>query len=200
MSSTLQASVFMGKNYTDNLHSIKNTGENLTLKRMFEISEQLILEQSDEIFGVSQVSWESSPWKQLSLVNDEEVISLSHAKVYVFSDSVLCLGKGESDPNFNCCLGTTVGMVQRFITIQNTGQNRRRTDGIPVEYFPGSTTLELVREVQKFMSQMGEPEQFTRRIIFMSMFNDIIWRKKDNETECIANSTLVSLFAKRFPA
>ena len=34
----------------------------------------------------------SSPWKQLSLVNDEEVISLSHAKVYVFSDSVLCVG------------------------------------------------------------------------------------------------------------
>ena len=43
-------------------------------------------------FGVSQISWEDSPWKQLSLVNDEEVISLSHAKVCVFSDSVLCLG------------------------------------------------------------------------------------------------------------
>ena len=83
----------MGKNYSDNLHSIKNTWDNLTLKKMFEISEQLILEQSDEIFGVSHISWESSPWKQLSLVNDEEVISLSHAKVYVFSDSVLCLGK-----------------------------------------------------------------------------------------------------------
>ena len=84
MSSTLEASVFMGNNYSDNLHSIKNTGKNLTLKLMFEISEKLILEQSDEIFGVSQISWESSPWKQLSLVNDEEVISLSHAKVYVF--------------------------------------------------------------------------------------------------------------------
>ena len=45
-----EASVFMGKNYSDNLHSIKNTGENLTLKQMFEISEKLILEQSDEIF------------------------------------------------------------------------------------------------------------------------------------------------------
>ena len=53
MSSTVDASVFMGKNYSDNLHSIKNTGENLTLKQMFEISEQLVLEQSDEIFGVS---------------------------------------------------------------------------------------------------------------------------------------------------
>ena len=41
--------------------------------------------------------------------------------------------------------------------------------------FPGFSTLELVREVQKFMSNMGEPEQFQGRIIFMSMFNGIIW-------------------------
>ena len=77
-------------------------------------------------------------------------------------------------------------------------------DGEPMEFewkvFPGSTTLELVREVQKFISNVGESEQFQGRIIFMSMFNDIIWGNKDNETECIVNSTLVSLFAKRFPA
>ena len=38
MSSTLQASVFMVKNYSDNWHSIKNT-EDLTIKQMFDISE-----------------------------------------------------------------------------------------------------------------------------------------------------------------
>ena len=53
MSSTLEASVFMGKNYSENLHSIKNTGNNLTLKQMFNISEKLIVGQSDEIFGVT---------------------------------------------------------------------------------------------------------------------------------------------------
>ena len=31
----------MGKNYSDNLHSIKNTGDNLTLKKMFDISEKV---------------------------------------------------------------------------------------------------------------------------------------------------------------
>ena len=56
---------------------------------MFEISEKLMLEQSDEILGVSQISWGNSLWKQLSLVSNEEVMSLSHAKVFVFSDSVL---------------------------------------------------------------------------------------------------------------
>ena len=66
--------------------------------------------------------------------------------------------------------------------------------------FPGFTTLQLVQEVQKFMNKMSDPEQLQGRIIFMPMFNDIIWRIKDNEKECITNSTLVSLFAKRFPA
>ena len=68
---------------------------------MSEISEKLILEQSDEIFGVSQIRWEDSPWKHSSMVNDEEIISLSHAKVYVFSDSVLCLGKVNQNPTSN---------------------------------------------------------------------------------------------------
>ena len=125
MSSTLGASVFMGNTYSENLHSITNTWESVTLKQMFEISEQLILEQSDEIFGVSQISCESSPWKHLSLVSDEEVISVSHAKVYVFSDSVLCLGKMNQKPISNTVWERKLGWF-----------NRRRTDGTRVEHFP----------------------------------------------------------------
>ena len=63
MSSTLEASVFIGKNYSENLHSVRNTGNNLILKQMFDISEKLIVGQSDEIFGVSQIRWEDSPWR-----------------------------------------------------------------------------------------------------------------------------------------
>ena len=62
MSSTLEASVFMGKNDSDNLHSIKNT-EDLTMKQMFHIAEKLISEQSDEIYGINTMSWEDSSWK-----------------------------------------------------------------------------------------------------------------------------------------
>ena len=109
--------------------------ENLTLNNIFEISEQLIVGQSDEIFGVSPMKWEDSPWKQLSLVNDEEVISLSHAKVYVLSDSVLCLGKVNPKPT-SFCLGRKIELFQKFIRIQNLGHNGRRADGILVEYFP----------------------------------------------------------------
>ena len=76
MSSTLQASIFMGKEYSEILRSIKNTGNNLTMKQMFDISEKLISEQSGEIYGVTPIDWEDSSWKQSSLVGDEEVISL----------------------------------------------------------------------------------------------------------------------------
>ena len=60
MSSTLQASVLMGKNYLENFHSIKNTGNNLTLKQMFDISEKLIVGQSDEIYEVKTINWDDS--------------------------------------------------------------------------------------------------------------------------------------------
>ena len=174
MSSTLEASVFMGENFSDNLHSIKNTGQNLTLKQMFEISEKLILEQSDEIFGVSQISWENLPWKQLSLVNDAEVISLSHAKICVFSHTVFCFGKMNENPQSN-----TV-WEDKLTWFKDSSQYRtlNTIDGEPMEFewniFTGFTTLH-VDKVQEFMNKMSEPEQFQGRIIFMSMFNDIIW-------------------------
>ena len=87
----------MGQNYSF-LNSIKNTGKEITMKHMFDISENLIVGQSDEIFGVNTINWDDSSSKHFSLIGDEEVISLSHAKVYVFSDSVLCLGKMNENP------------------------------------------------------------------------------------------------------
>ena len=55
MSSTLEASAFMKKDYSEKLHSIKNTGSNLTMKQMCDISEKLITEQSDEIYGMNTI-------------------------------------------------------------------------------------------------------------------------------------------------
>ena len=43
MSVTLETAVFMGKNYSDNWNSIKNT-KDLTMKRMFDISSKLVSE------------------------------------------------------------------------------------------------------------------------------------------------------------
>ena len=93
------------------------------MKQMFDISEKLIAGQSDQIYGVTPINWEDPSWKQLSLVGDEEVISLSHAKVYVFSDSVLCLGRMHQNPQSNTVWEGHVDVVQEFITRQNFGHN-----------------------------------------------------------------------------
>ena len=76
-------------------------------------------------------------------------------------------------------------------------------DGEPVEFewniFLGFTTLQLCNKVQEFLSKMSiESEDFTGRIIFMSMFNDISWGSKDNEREDELSAMLVSIYAKRF--
>ena len=143
MSSTLEASIFMGKNYSENFHSIKNTGNNPTMKQMFNLSEKLTVGKSDEIYGVTPTNWEDSSWKQLSLVIDEEVISLSHAKVSVFSDSVLCFGKMHQNPHSNT---VWEGKLSWF---KDSPQYRTldTIDGEPMELewyiFPDFATMQL---------------------------------------------------------
>ena len=45
-----------------------------------------------------------------------------------------------------------------------------------MENIPGFTTWDILEEIQYFVKeQQCEPEHFKDRIIFMSMFNDIIW-------------------------
>ena len=65
---------------------------------MFDISARLVSEH-DEISGVETIGWENHSWTYLSLIGDEQVISLQRTKVYVLSDSVLCLGKIHETPN-----------------------------------------------------------------------------------------------------
>ena len=65
-----------------------------------------------------------SSWKHLSLNGDELVISLSHAKVHVFSDSVLCLGKTHQNPQSNYAWEDSSPHYRALDTI----------DGEPVEF------------------------------------------------------------------
>ena len=67
---------------------------------MFDISAKIVGEQ-DEISNVDTILWEKHSWKYLSLIGDETIINLQRAKVYVFSDSVLCLGRVHQYPMSN---------------------------------------------------------------------------------------------------
>ena len=86
----MNAATLMEKNFMDNENSIKNSTD-LTLKKIFDISEKLVSEQ-EEIDNVDKIYWKNHSWKQLSLIGYETLVNLQRAKVYVVSDSVLCLG------------------------------------------------------------------------------------------------------------
>ena len=193
----MNAATFMGKNFQDNQNSMMNSTD-LTLKKMFDISAKLVAEQ-DEISSLDTIHWEKHSWKYLSLIGDETTNNLQRAKVYVCSDSVLCLGRVHQRPKSNESWKDRTGWI-------TTSQSYRDCDGIngePTEFewniFPGFTTLQLYGKVTDLLSNLGEtPETFTGRILFMSMFNDISCDKKDNEEECLANAKVVSIFARKF--
>ena len=138
-------------------------------------------------------------WRQQSLFGDETVINLQRTKVYIFSDSVLCLGRVHQHPQSNEAWKQRIGW-------NITDKSYRDFDGIngePTEFewniFPGFTTLQLCGKVTDLLSRLQEtPETFTGRILFMSMFNDISCGTKDNAEECLAHAKVVSLYAKRF--
>ena len=197
MAVTMESAVFIGKNFQNNQNSIVNTAD-LTLKQMLDISAKLVAEQ-DEVSGLETIGWEKHSWKYLSLIGDERIINLQRAKVHVFSDSVLCLGRIHQNPESNESWKNRI----KWIT---SSQSYRDFDGIsgePTEFewniFPGFDTLQLYGKVTDLLSRLGEtPENFTGRILFMSMFNDISCGTKDNEEECLAHAKVVSLYAKRF--
>ena len=142
MVATMNAATFMGKNFMDNENSIMNTTD-LTLKIMFDISAKL---------------------KQLSLIGDETVINLQRAKVYVFSDSVSCLGRVHQHPQSNEAWKDKIGWIL-------TDESYRDYDGIngePTEFewniFPGFTTLQLCGKVTDLRSRLGDaPRNFLRK-------------------------------------
>ena len=153
MAVTMNSAVFMEKNFQDNQNSIVNTTD-LTLKKMFDISAKLVAEQ-DEISGLETIGLEKHSWTFMSLIGDERIINLERAKVYVFSDSVLCLGKIHQYPNFHESCKDRIEWI-------TTSQSYRDYDGIsgePTEFewniFPGFDTLQLCDKVKSLLSRLG---------------------------------------------
>ena len=99
MAATMNAATIMGKNFSTIQSVVKNL-EDLTLKQMFDVTTQLVNNQ-DEINSLDKNLWGKNSWGQLSLIGDETVINLQSTKVYVFSDSVLCLGRVLQHPESN---------------------------------------------------------------------------------------------------
>ena len=165
MAATMNAATFMGKNFVEIKNFIMNS-EDLTLKQMFDITARLVGEQ-DEINIFDNIQWGKNSWKQLSLIGDETVINLQRTKVYVFSDSVLCLGKILQRPESNEAWKKRI----QGIMSEKSYRDYDGINGEPTEFewniFPGFTTLQLCGKVNDLLSDLGEtPETFTGRILF----------------------------------
>ena len=99
MATTLNAATFMGKNFST-IQSVVKNHESLTLKQMFDVTAKLVNNQ-EEINCLDKILYGKNSWTHLSLIHDEVVINLQSTVVYVFSDSVLCLGKVLQHPECN---------------------------------------------------------------------------------------------------
>ena len=143
--------------------------------------------------------YQRNTWTQLSLINDPVVTSLQSTKVYVFSDSVLCLGKVLQHPECNEAWKNRVAGVRAERNYSDFEDVKGESTEFEWNIFPGFTSLQLCDRISNLLSSLGQsPETFTGRILFMSMFNDISCDGKDNKEQCLKNADFVKTFAKRF--
>ena len=146
-----------------------------------------------------KIVYQRNTWTQLSLINDPVVISLQSTKVYVFSDSVLCLGKVLQHPECNEAWKNRVAGVRAERNYSDFDDVKGESAEFEWNIFPGFTTLQLCDKINNLLSSLGQsPETFTGRILFMSMFNDISCEGKDNRQQCLRDADYVKTFAKRF--
>ena len=124
------------------------------------------------------------------------------AKVYVFSDSVLCLGGKCTVSRFCLNLGTRQTQYFFFATPEY-----RVLDNLTGELFvfvwksfPGHITKQLLQEMQNMIEiELWRPEDFQGRSMFMSMYNDTDSTAKDTLSMCGNNLSEVSAYAAKFP-
>ena len=150
MATTLNAVTLMGKNFSIMQNVVLNE-ENLTLKRMFDVTAQTI-HNEEEIYCLENVENQKNPWTQLSLINDPVIISLQSTKVYVFSDSVLCLGKVLQHPECNEAWKSRVAGVRAERNYRDFEDVSGESTEFAWNIFPGFTSLQLCDKISNLLS------------------------------------------------
>ena len=197
MATTLNAATFMGKNFST-IQSVVKNHESLTLKQMFDVTAQIV-NNEEEINCLDKILYQKNSWTQLSLISDPVIINLQSTKVYVFSDTVLCLGKVLQHPECNEPWKNRVAGVRAERSYRDYDVIIGESTEFEWNIFPGFTTLQLCDKISDLLSSFGQtPESFTGRILFMSMFNDIFCDRFDNKDDCLRNTNIVKTFAGRF--
>ena len=141
VATTLNAATFVGKNFSTMQNVVKNQ-QSLTLKQMFDVTAQLI-HNEEEIYCLDKIVYQKNSWTQLSLINDPVIINLQSTKVYVFSDSVLCLGKVLQHPECNEAWKNRVAGVRAEKDYSDFDDIRGESAEFEWDIFPGFTSLQL---------------------------------------------------------
>ena len=194
MNTTPRAALHLGKDYYMNLRYAKNHLWK-TLGQHFKETERVV--SRTETTSISLINFQDFK------VGIDELIAQSsspifHCQTLVISDSVLYLGKMGDDP-----VESWKEQIEWYSGNNYFFCEFNRTDGQPMEFewkiFPGFTTMVILNEIQQMMGELQcDSENYTGRIIFMSMFKDIVWDAKGNDEICENNSKTNENYARRF--
>ena len=112
---------------------------------------------------------------------------------------MLCLGKVLQHPESNEAWKNRVARIRSEKSYKDYDAITGESTEFEWNIFPGFTTLQLCDKINDLLSNLGQtPETFTKRILFMSMFNDISCVRQDNKDECLKNAESVKALARRF--
>ncbi len=177
MNVTLQAAVHQGRDYMENLRLTKNK----------------LLKSVKQSFQVTEKSKELT-WRSTSLLCDK-AFEITNDKTFVFPDSVLCLGSMRDQ-----LVEAWKNKIKWYLEIEiskiwiESMESRSNSRG---KYSQDSVPWTSSKTFKKLTEPQCELEQFKDRIIFMSMYNDIVWWEQRN-TEKWEKSVTVANFTRRF--
>ena len=154
MATTLNAATFMGKNYSTMQNVVKNE-ESLTLKQMFDVTAQMV-HNEEEIYCLDKILYQKNSGTKLSLINHPVIINLQSTKVYVFPDSVLCLGKVLQHPECNEAWKNRVAGVRAEKSFRDYDAVSGETTEFEWNIFPGFTTLQLCGKISDLLSSLKQ--------------------------------------------
>ena len=125
----------------------------------FHVIERLIKDET-EISGLTSIDCTEPSWRSTTLQCDK-AIEITNSQTYVFSDSVQCLGGISNQP-----VEAWKNKIRWYLE-NRCLQDLDRIDGEPMEFewkiFPGFTTLGILDEIQKLMTELQcEPESSSK--------------------------------------
>ena len=170
MTVPMESAVFIWKNYLDNCHSITNTKRPHTQTNVRHICKSLWTRWD---------LWNGNNWLGKSFMEklgDERVVNVQRTKVYVFSDSILCLGKIHENTQSNGA------WEQRLGWLNSSPESEVLTESTASQWnSSGIFSQDSIRCSSVKKSTVYCWDWMRHQRILMSMFNDISCGSRDNE-------------------